>query len=118
MNPIDRIVDLELPDNPGRKLRFTIKSVVECEKELSNNNLILTIAGLTKTPLPVRDIFTLFKWGLRGTEDYSQNEVEIIFMEAVDDLGLVGIQEKIILALEKSGVIGKAKKQKALPKKK
>lgn len=118
MNTIDRMVNLELPDNPGHKLCFTIKSITECEKELINHNLILTIAGMAAAPLAVGDVFTLLKWGLLGSGKYSQDEVEIIFMECVDELGLVGLQEKIVLALEKSGVIGKVKNKAALPKEK
>lgn len=115
MNPIDRTVTLELPDNPGRKLCFTIKSIAMCERELLNHNLLLTIAEMKNAPLAIGDIFTLFKWGLRGSEEYSEDEAEIIFLEAIDDLGLVKLQEAIILALEKSGIIGKAKNKKALP---
>ena len=105
MNTIDRTVELKLANNPGHVLHYTVKSIVECEKELANHNLILTVASLAASPLSISDAYALLKWGLRGEKAYS-----------VEEMGIVALQTNIILALEKSGLIGKAKNKKALPR--
>ena len=70
MNTIDRTVELKLPNNPGHVLHYTVKSIIECEKELTNRNLILTVASLAASPLSISDAYTLLKWGLRGEKAY------------------------------------------------
>lgn len=116
MNTIDRTVELKLPNNPGHVLHYTVKSIVECEKELTNHNLILTVASLAASPLSISDAYALLKWGLHGEKAYSDDDVDAVFMDCVEEMGVVALQTNIILALEKSGLIGKAKNKKALPR--
>lgn len=116
MNTIDRTVELKLPNNPGHALHYTVKSIVGCEKELTNHNLILTVASLAASPLSISDAYALLKWGLRGEKAYSDDDVDTVFMDCVEEMGIVALQTNIILALEKSGLIGKAKNKKALPR--
>lgn len=115
VNTIDRTVELKLANNPGHVLHYTVKSIVECEKELANHNLILTVASLAASPLSISDAYALLKWGLRGEKAYSDDDVDAVFMDCVEEMGVVALQTNIILALEKSGLIGKAKNKKALP---
>ena len=71
MNTIDRTVELKLPNNPGHVLHYTVKSIIECEKELTNRNLILTVASLAASPLSISDAYTLLKWGLQSAAQAS-----------------------------------------------
>ena len=112
MNTIDRTVELKLPNNPGHVLHYTVKSIIECEKELTNRNLILTVASLAASPLSISDAYTLLKWGLRGEKAYSDDDVDAVFMDCVEEMGIVALQTNLILALEKSGLIGKKKTKK------
>lgn len=116
MNTIDRTVELKLPNNPGHVLHYTVKSIIECEKELTNRNVILTVASLAASPLSISDAYTLLKWGLRGEKVYSDDDVDAVFMACVEEMGVVALQGNLILALEKSGLIGKKKNKKALPR--
>lgn len=118
MNTIDRNVELKFADGRKHKLRFTVKSIIECEKELANHNLLVTVASLAKKPLAIGDVYTLLKWGLLGAGSCEEQETDNLFLECVDEFGLVGVQGNILLALEKSGVIGKAKNKAALPEEK
>ena len=59
MSTIDRTVELKLPNNPGHALHYTVKSIVGCEKELTNHNLILTVASLAASPLSISDAYAL-----------------------------------------------------------
>ena len=116
MNTIDRSVELQLADGRKHQLRFTVKSVIECEKELPNHNLLLTVASLASMPLAIGEAYALLKWGLLGAGSCEAKDVDDLFLAYVDEIGLIGIQGNVLLALEKSGVIGKAKNKAALPK--
>ena len=114
MNTIDRCATFTLG---GReyKLLFTIKSTMMCEPELTAKNLITTIAGLANGPLNVGDTYTLFKWGLLGSKQYKESEIDDIFREYLDEYGMVQIQVKIAEAVNKSGLISTGKNSEALP---
>lgn len=88
------------------KFSLPIKYLFKAERETTRKSLILTMSEL---PLNVEDIFVLFKNSFLGGGN-KESDVEQVFYEAIDDLGLPAIQMLIIDVLQKSGVFGKPKK--------
>lgn len=114
MNTIDRYEAFTL-GRAEHRLMFTVKSTMLCEKELASKNLITTIAGLATGPLSIGDAYTLFKWGLLGSKQYKENEIDELFGEYLEEYGMVALQSLIAGAVNKSGLLGMGKNATALP---
>lgn len=107
MNTIDRYAEFEV-DGKKYKLLMTLKSILGCEKELANGNLITTMAALKVQPLSLGDAYAIMKWGLYGAgECKKEEEVDAIFMECMEGPGLPLIQQVTLEAIVKSGFAGK-----------
>lgn len=102
---LDKYIEKEIN---GKTYQFClpIKYLFKAERETTRKSLILTMSEL---PLNVEDIFVLFKYAFLGGGN-KENDVEALFYDAIDDLGLPAIQMLIIDVLQKSGVFGKPKK--------
>lgn len=107
MNTIDRFAEIVVGEKKY-KLLLTIKSILMCEKELANGNLITTMAALKVQPLCVGDAYAIMKWGLLGSgECKKEEEIDKIFMECLEGPGLPAIQQAALEAIVKSGFAGK-----------
>lgn len=106
MNVLDRSAVIKAGDKEY-KLIFPIKSIIGCEKELENKNMIMTFAGLGQRALSIGDTYALLKWGLLGNKKYTVSEIDNIFAECLEEPGIVGVQTAITEALVKSGLLGK-----------
>ena len=96
-------------EGANHEFRFTVKAIIMCEKELTSHNLLTTMASMATVPLSVGDAFTLFKWGLLGAKQYKEDEIEALFIQYVENIGMVGLQTDLVSAVAKSGLMGKEK---------
>lgn len=106
MNVIDRSMSIKSGDNVYRII-FTIKSIISCERELENKNIIMTLAKMERGVLSLGDTYAMLRWGLWGDKKYTEAEIDSIFAQCLDDPGVVGIQRAVVEALTKSGFLGK-----------
>ena len=107
MNTIDRYAEFEVAGKKY-KLLMTLKSILNCEKELANGNLITTMAALKEQPLSLGDAYAIMKWGLYGAgECKNEEEVDEIFAAWMEGPGIAAIQEVALKAIVKSGFAGK-----------
>jgi hypothetical protein len=102
---LDKMVEQEIA---GQKYNFClpIKLVFKAERELVNKNLLTTVANY---PFALEDLYTLFKYAYIGGDNAGKNHEEVYYL-AADELGLPAIYGVIMETLQKSGVLGTAKK--------
>jgi len=105
MNTIDKVVRmLDKYD-----LKFTIKSIVMAEKELVGHSVLQVFANMAPAEgriFGLGDVYTLLKWGLLGADvKLSAEDVDNVFCEAVEEIGLDGVAENVFAALAKSGLV-------------
>ncbi|MGM9582167.1 MAG: GTA-gp10 family protein [Phascolarctobacterium sp.] len=107
MNTLDRYAEFEV-DGKKYKLLMTLKSILNCEKELANGNLITTMAALKVQPLSLGDAYAIMKWGLFGAgECKKEEEVDEMFAACLEGPGIATIQQVALEAIVKSGFAGK-----------
>lgn len=92
-------------------LRFTVKSVFYVEKELGES-ILVTLAKLQNgQPFPLNTAYTLLKWAVSGGGIYlSEKEMDRLFLQVMNEQKLVLVEQIVLKALAKSGVIGNPKK--------
>lgn len=103
---LDKYIEKEIK---GTTYRFCLptKYLFKAERETTRKSLILTMSDL---PLNVEDIFVLFKNSyLGGDNQYSSMDIDSLFYDAVDEMGLPAMQMLVIDVLQKSGVFGRKK---------
>ena len=107
-NILDRSQAFSL-NGENHEFKFTVKAIIMCEKELESHNLLTTMASMAKAPLSIGDAYTLFKWGLLGAKQYKEDEIEALFIQYIENIGMVGLQTDLLNAVYKSGLMGNAK---------
>lgn len=104
---LDRAVKMKI----GKKqynLAFPISAIFGLEEE-TNQGLMKLIAQIQDPK--VKDIYTLFKWAIiGGGQSLDEDEIQALFIEAIDEAGFEGLVTNILNAVVKSGIIGGQKK--------
>lgn len=113
----DKFVDIEIKGKTY-KLCYPMKYVWEAERHLIDQSfpeLMLKVAA-GKMPA-IGDVYVVFKYALLGgNADMTEEKVDELFLQAVDDISSKEIFRAAFKALEKSGAIGRPKKEPAAPK--
>lgn len=104
---LDKVVKMKI----GKKqynLSFPISTIFELEEEM-NQGLMKIIARIQEAK--IKDIYTLFKWAvIGGGYELTEEEIQALFLEAVDEAGYEMLVTNILNAVVKSGIIGGQKK--------
>lgn len=106
---LDKNVEAEIN---GKKYNFCfpVKMVFKAERELASKKLLQCIS---EPPMSTEDHFVLFKYALLGGNNKINEGIEDLWLDAIDQLTYAGVFEIFMLALQKSGVIGRVKKPEA-----
>ena len=104
---LDKFVKMKI----GKKqynLSFPISTIFELEEEM-NQGFMKVIAQIQEAK--IKDIYTLFKWAvIGGGHELTDEEIQELFLEAVDEAGYKVLITNILNAVVKSGIIGGQKK--------
>lgn len=104
---LDKVVKMKI----GKKqynLSFPISTIFELEEEM-DQGLMKVIARIQEAK--IKDIYTLFKWAvIGGGHELTEEEIQALFLEAVDEAGYETLVTNILNAVVKSGIIGSQKK--------
>ena len=107
---LDKDITVKIGDKEY-KLCFTVRAIFETERMLPGGNLTKAVA---QQPFPVEVMFILLKQGIRGGGvRITDEEAEPLFLQAVEDVGFVGLSMLLVAAIGKSGILGKVKNQPA-----
>jgi len=113
---LDKTVDLEI-NGKKYKLCYPMKSVNGAERELFQNNLLVTVAqGINGLPPNLSDMFTIFKWGIKGgspDKEFEENELEDLYYAAVSQHDVITVFRAGLDAVKKSGIMGDTTKKPA-----
>lgn len=94
-----------------------MKSVVGAERELFQNNLLVTVAqGVNGLPPNLSDMYTIFKHGLLGGQPELEGQddvIENLYYQAVEEIGVLPVFQAGLDAVRKSGVLGDTTKKPA-----
>lgn len=111
---LDKTVDLEI-NGKKYKLCYPMKSVNGAERELFQNNLLVTVAqGMNGLPPNLSDMFTIFKWGIKGgspDKEFEENELEDLYYAAVSQHDVITVFRAGLDAIKKSGTLGDTTKK-------
>lgn len=106
------VLDIEVEKEIGGKkytFKLPIKMLFKAERELVRGSMILTMANL---PFNLEDLYTLLKYSLKGGQPtIRESEIEDIYFQAIEELGLPELQQLMLEVVEKSAAFGKAKKK-------
>ena len=105
------------------KLRYNMKCVTQAERELFQNNLLITVAqGANGLPPNLSDMYVIFKYGIIGGQpelEGAEDVIESLYFKAIDEAGILSVFQAGLDAVSKSGVMGdttkKAKAAQAAP---
>lgn len=101
---LDKYVEKEI-NGKIYKFCFPVKMVFKAERELASKKLLQCISEL---PMSTEDHFVLFKYALMGGDnDLKGVDIEDLWLDAIDQLTYAGVFEVFMVALQKSGVIGR-----------
>lgn len=113
-NTIDRYTMITV-DGKEYKLQYTIRAIINLEKQLGNHSILDTLANI---PFDFGDTFVFLKYGLQGGgHKLSDAQVEDIMYGLFETLNFGELQALIIETLTKSGAIGRVDSPKANKKK-
>lgn len=105
------VLDIEIERVIGDKsytFKLPIKMLFKAERELTRKSMILTMANL---PLCLEDLYILLKYSLKGGQpNMTESEIEDVYYQAIDEMGLPELQNFVLEILEKSAAFGKSKK--------
>lgn len=111
---LDKTTELEI-NGKKYKLCYPMKSVNGAERELFQNNLLVTVAqGTNGLPPNLSDMFTIFKWGIKGgspDKEFEENELEDLYYAAVYQHDVITVFRAGLDAIKKSGIMGDATKK-------
>ncbi len=96
------------------ELKYTLKTVPQFERQLTGRSLMGMCKNAAEGGLTVDDTITMLKWGLIGGGCYDKENFDQFLDDAIADNGLNGIQESIVNALTKSGLV-KTRKNTSAP---
>lgn len=92
-------------DGKEYKLQYTIRAIINLEKQLGNHSILDTLANI---PFDFADTFTFLKFALiGGGHKLTDTQVEDIMYGLFEELNFGELQALIIETLTKSGAIGK-----------
>lgn len=113
----DKFVDITIKGKTY-KLCFPMKYVWEAERHLMDRSFAELMRNVSTGKLPaIGDVYIIFKYAiLGGNANLKEEDVDELFLQAVDDNSSSEIFRAAFTALEKSGAIGKQKKEPAAPK--
>jgi len=114
---LDKFVDIEIKGKTY-KLCYPMKYVWEAERHLMDKSFPELMLKVSSGKMPaIGDVYTIFKYALLGgNANMTEEEADELFLQAVDDTSSNVIFRAAFTALEKSGAIGKQKKDPAAPK--
>lgn len=111
---LDKFVEIEFG---GKKhmLCYPIKYVWEAERHLSEGNFLVLVSRASKgIPPTVYDMFVVIKYALMGGDPkLTEEQAEELYIEAIGEKSLEDVARLAMLALKKSGVLGKDNGKKA-----
>ena len=113
----DKYVELTI-GGKAYKLCYPLRYVWEAERHLTDKSFIMLMANAANgTPPNMGDIYTIFKYALLGgNPQLTEDDVEKLFLQALEDTDLLTLSQEAMKALQKSGAFGKPKKEPAAPK--
>lgn len=101
-------------DGKEYKLQYTIRAIINLEKQLGNHSILDTLANI---PFDFADTFVFLKYALiGGGHKLTDTQVEDIMYGLFEELNFGELQALIIETLTKSGAIGKIDNTKAKKK--
>lgn len=113
---LDKAVEIQI-GGKKYKLRYNMKSVTLAERELFQNNLLVTVAqGVNGLPPNLSDMYTIFKHGLLGGQPELEGQddvIENLYYQAVEEIGVLPVFQAGLDAVRKSGVLGDTTKKPA-----
>jgi len=111
---LDKTVEIVI-NGKTYKLCYPMKAIHGAEKELFQNNLLVTVAqGINGLPPNLSDMYTIFKWGIKGGDperEYTDTEMEELYYTAVRQYDVITVFRKGLEAVEKSGIMGDTTKK-------
>ena len=111
---LDKCSEIEIK---GKKylLCYPLKYVWAAERQLQNRNFLLTVnAAAGGIPPCLEDIYVIFKYALMGgSPDMKEEEVDELYLAALEEHTGMDVTRAAFQALEKSGAMGKRKKEQA-----
>ncbi len=110
----DKTVNFQIGDKTI-KLCYPIKYVWEAERHLSEKNFLLLIGNaVNEIPPGMGDIYVIFKYALLGgNPGMSEEQADELYLKALEDHPMIELFQSALQALEKSGILGKRKKEQA-----
>ena len=111
---LDKTVDFQIKGKTY-KLCYPLKYVWAAERELQNRNFILTVNAATEgIPPCLGDVYVIFKYALMGgSPGMKEEEVDELYLAAMEEHTGKDMIIAAFQALEKSGAMGKRKKEQA-----
>ncbi len=111
---LDKTVDIEI-NGKNYKLCYPMKSVVRAERELFQNNLLITVAqGMNGLPPNLSDMYVIFKYGMIGGQpelEGREGMIEDLYYDALDKHGVLPVFQMGLDAVQKSGIMGDTSKK-------
>lgn len=111
---LDKTVDIEI-DGKKYKLCYPMKSVFQAERELFQNNLLITVAqGMNGLPPNLSDMYVIFKYGIIGGQPELEGKeaaVEGLYYDALEEHGVLPVFQMGLDAVRKSGIMGDTSKK-------
>lgn len=92
-------------DGKEYELKYTLKTIPQFERQLTGHSLMAMCTAAASGGLTVEDTITMLKWGLIGGGCFDKEQFDDFLNKAIEDNGLNGLQESIINALTKSGLV-------------
>ena len=101
----------------GKKylLCYPLKHVWAAERQLSDRNFLVLFSNAAQgIPPSMGDIYVIFKYALLGGNlKMEEDEAEELYLAALEEHPMIELFQAAQQALEKSGVLGKRKKEQA-----
>ena len=110
----DKTVDFQISDKTI-KLCYPLKCVWEAERQLSEKNFLLLISkAVNEVPPGMGDIYVIFKYALLGgNPGMTEEQADELYLKALEERPMIDLFRAALQALEKSGILGKRKKEQA-----
>ena len=111
---LDKTVEIEI-NGKKFKLCYPMKSVNGAERELFQNNLLVTVAqGRNGLPPNLSDMYVIFKYGIIGGQpELEGNEaaIEKLYYAALEEHNILTVFQMGLEAISRSGVMGDTTKK-------
>ena len=111
---LDKAVEIQI-GGKKYKLRYNMKSVRLAERELFQNNLLVTVAqGKGGLPPNLSDMYVIFKCGMIGGQpelEGQEAKLEDLYYKAIGETNVLTVFQAGLDAVAKSGVLGDTTKK-------